>query len=98
MEPFRTPAVKELRGHQDDIFDLSWSGNLFLLSASRDKTVVLWHLYSDAALKTFRYCSAQSTAPPCAAAAVGLLDSAPVVHADVCPHAMRVSRGCNVSA
>lgn len=54
-EPFQTPAAKELRGHQDDIFDLSWSGNLFLLSASRDKTVVLWHLYSDAALKTFRH-------------------------------------------
>lgn len=51
---FRTPALKELFGHQDDIFDLSWSGNLFLLSASRDKTCMLWHLYSDVALKTFK--------------------------------------------
>ena len=53
-EVFRTPPLKEFFGHQDDVFDLSWSGNLFLLSASRDKTCMLWHLYSDVALKTFK--------------------------------------------
>ena len=51
---FDAQPVRVFRGHGDDVFDLSWSSNSFLLSASRDKTVRLWHLSTDAALKTFR--------------------------------------------
>ena len=52
--PFQPQPVREFCGHEDDIFDLSWSSNLFLLSASRDKTVRLWHVLTDGALKVFR--------------------------------------------
>lgn len=48
--------IKSLRGHLDDIYDISWSkdGN-FLVSSSMDNTVVLWdmqkynklHIFSD---------------------------------------------------
>jgi WD40 repeat protein len=52
---FDPRPVKEFVGHGDDVFDLSWSNNNFLLTGSRDKSVKLWHVSTDAALKTFRY-------------------------------------------
>eukprot|EP00252_Welwitschia_mirabilis_P027961 TRINITY_DN9847_c0_g2_i2.p1 TRINITY_DN9847_c0_g2~~TRINITY_DN9847_c0_g2_i2.p1 ORF type:complete len:633 (-),score=116.58 TRINITY_DN9847_c0_g2_i2:31-1929(-) len=40
-------------GHQLDVLDLSWSQSQYLLSASMDKTVRLWHLGRQTCLKTF---------------------------------------------
>ena len=40
---FRTDPFRVFKGHKSDITDLSWSKSLFLLSASTDKTVRLWH-------------------------------------------------------
>jgi WD40 repeat protein len=39
VHPFR-----RWRDHSEDIVDLSWNMNHFLLSASIDKTVRLWHV------------------------------------------------------
>jgi WD40 repeat protein len=52
--PFRPRPYKEFGGHTGAVYDLSWSANLFLLSGSRDRTVRLWHVYRDGALKVFR--------------------------------------------
>ena len=40
---FEEEPVQVLRGHEGEILDLAWSSNNFLLSASMDKTVRLWH-------------------------------------------------------
>jgi len=40
-------------GHEDDILDISWSRDLFLISASSDKTVRLWHIYKQDCLCCF---------------------------------------------
>lgn len=41
------------KGHTQDVVDLSWSKNDFLLSASLDNTMCLWHPSSDACLRRF---------------------------------------------
>lgn len=43
-ELYSDPAVQCFKGHEGDILDISWSKNNFLLSASMDKTVRLWHM------------------------------------------------------
>lgn len=43
------------RGHTADVLDLAWSKNHFLLSASMDKTVRLWHITRIECLCTFRH-------------------------------------------
>lgn len=48
--PFR-----ELSGHTNEILDLSWSKNNFLLSTSMDKSVRLWHTSRDECLCTFKH-------------------------------------------
>eukprot|EP00871_Galdieria_phlegrea_P004585 jgi/Galph1/5127/GphlegSOOS_G3735.1 len=48
--PFR-----EYSGHKLDILDVAWSKNDFLLSASMDKTVRLWHPSSMETLRKFQH-------------------------------------------
>ncbi|KAJ1733038.1 hypothetical protein LPJ72_003084 [Coemansia sp. Benny D160-2] len=48
--PFRSYA-----GHSADVLALSWSKNGFLLSASMDRTVRLWHPHRPECLCTFRH-------------------------------------------
>ena len=48
--PFR-----ELSGHANEILDLSWSKNNFLLSTSMDKSVRLWHTSRDECLCAFKH-------------------------------------------
>lgn len=48
--PFR-----QLSGHVNEILDLSWSKNNFLLSTSMDKSVRLWHTSRDECLCTFKH-------------------------------------------
>jgi WD40 repeat protein len=49
-QPFR-----EFVGHKLDILDIAWSKNDFLLSASMDKTVRLWHPSVNEALRKFQH-------------------------------------------
>ncbi|KAJ2907425.1 hypothetical protein GGI21_003901, partial [Coemansia aciculifera] len=48
--PFRSYV-----GHSADVLSLSWSKNGFLLSASADRTVRLWHPHRPECLCTFRH-------------------------------------------
>jgi len=41
---FMPKPFAEYSGHKADLLDISWSKNYFLLSASMDKTVRLWHV------------------------------------------------------
>ncbi|PQE33565.1 WD repeat domain-containing protein [Rutstroemia sp. NJR-2017a WRK4] len=52
---FRSKPVREFEGHTQDILDLSWSKNNFLLSSSMDKTVRLWHISRQECLCTFKH-------------------------------------------
>ncbi|KAK9093904.1 hypothetical protein Scep_025373 [Stephania cephalantha] len=45
--------LHEFHGHGGEIWDLSWSSNKHLLSASGDKTVRLWRVGCDQCLKVF---------------------------------------------
>lgn len=47
--------IKEFSGHTNEVLDLTWSKNNFLLSASMDKTVRLWHISRDECLCTFKH-------------------------------------------
>ncbi|KAL4852781.1 WD repeat-containing protein 44 [Chlorella vulgaris] len=57
------PAVELLQqrpyrvycGHKQDVLDLCWSKTQFLLSASMDKTVRLWHISMDECLRVFKH-------------------------------------------
>jgi WD40 repeat protein len=49
-EPYRV-----YEGHSGDIIDFSWSTSCFLLSASIDKTVRLWHVSRNDCLQYFRH-------------------------------------------
>lgn len=42
------------QGHKQDVLELCWSKSQFVLSASMDKTVKLWHLSMDECLRTFK--------------------------------------------
>lgn len=50
---FVTVPVREYQGHTEDVLDLVWSKSRFLLSASIDKSVRLWHMTSDECLRVF---------------------------------------------
>ena len=50
---FLTQPVREYHGHTEDILDVSWSAAGFLLSASVDNSVRLWHLSQPDCLRTF---------------------------------------------
>lgn len=52
---FKSKPVQEFQGHTQDILDLSWSKNNFLLSSSMDKTVRLWHISRPECLCTFNH-------------------------------------------
>lgn len=52
---FLERPVREFSGHANEILDLSWSKNNFLLSTSMDKTVKLWHISRDDCLCTFKH-------------------------------------------
>eukprot|EP01039_Chlorochromonas_danica_P006991 gene6991-7734_t len=49
-EPYRV-----LEGHIADVIDLSWSKSCFILSASVDKTIRLWHVSRNDCLQYFRH-------------------------------------------
>ncbi|KAJ8532945.1 hypothetical protein K7X08_015834 [Anisodus acutangulus] len=44
-----------LKGHQEDVLDLSWSRSQLLLSSSIDKTVRLWNVETQTCLKMFAH-------------------------------------------
>ncbi len=50
---FKSNPVHVFAGHTDDVQDLSWSKNNFLLSCSSDKTARLWHPDRSDSLCTF---------------------------------------------
>lgn len=50
---FLPKPVLEYSGHTQDILDICWSKNNFLLSSSMDKTVKLWHPQLSESIKTF---------------------------------------------
>lgn len=50
---FLPKPIIEYTGHTQGVLDLVWSKNNFLLSASKDKTVRLWHVQLPSAIKTF---------------------------------------------
>lgn len=41
-------------GHGADVLDLAWSKSQFLLTASMDKTVRLWHISMEDCLRVFK--------------------------------------------
>lgn len=47
--------IREYVGHTQDVLDLSWSKNNFLLSSSMDKTVHLWHLKMPTSIVSFMH-------------------------------------------
>ncbi|KAF6258796.1 WD40-repeat-containing domain protein [Scenedesmus sp. NREL 46B-D3] len=50
---FSQHPVRQYVGHTEDILDISWSAGGFLLSASLDKSVRLWHLSQPGCLRQF---------------------------------------------
>jgi WD40 repeat protein len=46
---------RKFRGHSSDVVDLSWSPTNFLLSASLDKSVRLWHVSKEKCLGKFQH-------------------------------------------
>jgi len=52
---FQPKPCRLFAGHKSDVLDLSWSDSQFLLSASMDKTVRLWHISMDECLRVFTH-------------------------------------------
>jgi WD domain, G-beta repeat len=52
---FRQTPFRTYSGHKQDVLDVSWSASQFLLSASMDKTVRLWHISMDDCLRVFKH-------------------------------------------
>merc|ERR1712228_663120 len=48
-------AYREFTGHRADIIDISWSNGEFVLSASIDQTVMLWHTSRTRCLCLFQH-------------------------------------------
>eukprot|EP01084_Bolivina_argentea_P293286 504390_1 len=48
-------AYREFTGHRADIIDISWSNGEFILSASIDQTVMLWHTSRTRCLCLFQH-------------------------------------------
>lgn len=48
-------AYRIFEGHDLDIIDVAWSKSHFLLSASLDKSVCLWHMTKSERLQSFRH-------------------------------------------
>jgi len=46
---------KQYYGHKKDILDLSWSDHDFIITASMDKTVILWHHSKEGPLRVFTH-------------------------------------------
>jgi len=46
---------KQYYGHKKDILDLSWSDHDFIITASMDKTVILWHHSKEGPLRVFQH-------------------------------------------
>ena len=60
---FMPKPFAEYSGHKADLLDISWSKNYFLLSASMDKTVRLWHVSRIECLCIFQVCVTSSFRP-----------------------------------
>ncbi|AMD18879.1 HBL023Wp [Eremothecium sinecaudum] len=52
---FHPSPYRTLYEHTEDILDCDWSKNSFLLTASMDKSVKLWHCDRKSSLKTFEH-------------------------------------------
>eukprot|EP00884_Botryococcus_braunii_P023494 jgi/Botrbrau1/9829/Bobra.0313s0008.1 len=52
---FRQTPFRTYSAHKQDVLDVSWSASQFLLSASMDKTVRLWHISMDDCLRVFKH-------------------------------------------
>ena len=55
IEILSSKPIRRYREHTADIVDLSWSHTGFLLTASLDKTVRLWHVSKKTSLKVFAH-------------------------------------------
>jgi WD40 repeat protein len=56
MQPFIWPTpFRIFIGHTKDVIDVSWSKSNFVLSASADRNVRLWHVSRDECLQFFRH-------------------------------------------
>ena len=56
VKTFLNPTPYRIfEGHTGDIIDIAWSKSNFILSASTDKTVCLWHVSRNVCLQYFRH-------------------------------------------
>lgn len=52
---FHPNPYRSFKEHLQDVLDMDWSKNNFLITASMDKTVKLWHIDRKTSLKTFTH-------------------------------------------